>query len=244
MKQASILCSIPLAVGGTTHIKYDFDVMVETLAERGEADFAIVSTEDGFSPLGASREFFEQDLGLSFSEDISRLAMWNLSKNKNITLVSLQTKNPNGFLKGLILAPGENCYSYRPYASFSTNHVHNGKPHRDFYYSITYQAIFHACIEQSARRIAISHLSGSGRFHQDMATCHAEALLNFCRQFPELAPESFTFYGCCISPSKLVGAKTLIESNPKSYHRPIDVYETFKGSARLLSVDWQVNRFG
>jgi hypothetical protein len=243
MKQASILCSIPLAGGGNTHIKYDFDVMVETLAERGEADFAIVSTEDGFSPLGASGNFFEHDLGLSYSEDISRIARWNLEKNKNVTLVSLQTKNPSGFLRGVILAPGENCVSYKPYASFSTNHRHSGRPHRDYYYSITYEAIANACIKLGARRLAISHLSGSGRFHQDMATCHAEALLHFCRRFPEIAPESFTFYGCCISSDKLNGAKALIESDPKGYHRPIDVHETFKGAARLLTLDWSMDWF-
>jgi len=241
MKQASTLCSIPLAGGAKTQIRFDFDAMFETLVERRDVDLAIVSTEDGFSPLGASGSFFEQDLGLSYSEDISRIARWNLEKNKNVTLVSLQTKNPNGFLKGLILAPGENCVSYKPYASFSTNHIHSGKPHRDYYYSITYHAIADACMKLGARRLAISHLSGSGRFHQDMATCHAEALLHFCRRFPEIAPESFTFFGCCISPDKLMGAKALIESDPNSYHRQIEVHETFKGSARLLSLDWSVD---
>lgn len=52
MKEASILCTIPLIGDGETQIKFDFGVMVETLAERGETDFAIVSTEDGFSPPG------------------------------------------------------------------------------------------------------------------------------------------------------------------------------------------------
>jgi hypothetical protein len=236
MKEASLLCTIPLLGTGETLIKFDFDAMVWTLAERGEADFAIVSTEDGFSPLGASREFFEQDLGLSYDDEIRPLAHWNRSKNEQVSLVSFRTRNKRGLLKGLILAPGENCLSYKPYASHSSNHAHHGRPHRDYYYSISYQAIVHACIELGARRIAISHLSGSWRFHSDMATCHAEALMHFCKEFPDYAPESFIFYGCCISPNQLIEAKALVESNPDSHHRPIKVLETFNGSARLVNI--------
>jgi hypothetical protein len=53
MKEASLLCTIPLIGSEKTEIKFDFGVMIEKLAERGEADFSIVSTEEGFSPLGA-----------------------------------------------------------------------------------------------------------------------------------------------------------------------------------------------
>jgi hypothetical protein len=237
MKEASLLCTIPLFGAEKTHIKFDFDVMdVQTLAERGEADFAIFSSEDGFSPLGAEREFFEKDLGLSYDDEIRPLANWNLSINEQVSLVSFRTRNRRGLLKGLTLAPGENCRSYAPYASYYSNHAHQGRPHRDYYYSISYQAIVHACIELGARRIAISHLSGSGRFHADMATCHAEALMHFCKEFPDYAPESFIFYGCCISPNQLIEAKALVESNPDSHHRPIKVLETFNGSARLVNI--------
>lgn len=44
-----------------TIVGQDFRVMFKELADRGEADVAIVSTEDGFSPLGGSSHFFEED---------------------------------------------------------------------------------------------------------------------------------------------------------------------------------------
>ena len=50
---------------------------IEHVAKRGLADVYIAATEDGFSPLGSSRRFFENDLAIPYKE-IKELADWNL----------------------------------------------------------------------------------------------------------------------------------------------------------------------
>ena len=75
--------------GHRTAIGYDFHAFFKELAERGEADACIVSTEEGFSPLGASRDFFSRDLGISYEDEIKPLANWNRFENERITLVAL-----------------------------------------------------------------------------------------------------------------------------------------------------------
>jgi hypothetical protein len=244
MSESSILCTIPLANGKETQIKFDFAAMFETLASRGEADLAIVSTEQGFSPLGASSDFFERDLKISYTAEISSLADWNRSENEQVSLVAFRTKNTQGFLRGLILAPGENCQSYEPYRRRSKHNRYAAFPDRSFYYNISYEAIAFACKELGARRIAISHLSGSGAYHQDMATCHAEALIHFCKEYPEIAPETFSFCGCCISPEHLSGVRTLIQSSQVTNHRNIKLYKTAQNSACILTLSWKTAQHG
>lgn len=99
-------------------IGYDFHVFFEELAERGEADVAIVSTEEGFSPLGASSDFFERDLGISYECEIKPLANWNRFENDRVTLVALASRRPGSLLRGIILAPGSNLAA----TSYSRDH--------------------------------------------------------------------------------------------------------------------------
>lgn len=210
--------------------------MFRDLTERGEADAVIVSTEEGFSPLGASREFFECDLGISYDDEIRPLARWNQSENDVVSMVALKSKNTQGRLRGVLLAPGENCRSYAPFAS--TTRAYRPTPHRDYYYNVSYEAIAFLCQEWAARKIAISHLSASGQFHEHIATCHVEALIHFCNEHPDLAPESFTFCGCCIEVNQLTGAKQLAEEKSSALHRPIRTWQTNKGSAEIINIDW------
>ena len=97
MDESSVLCTIPLANGKETQIKFDFTAMFETVTSRGEADLAIVSSEQGFSPLGTSSNFFERDLKISYSAEIRRLADWNRSENNKVSLVAFRTKNSTDF---------------------------------------------------------------------------------------------------------------------------------------------------
>ncbi|NBO83379.1 MAG: hypothetical protein EBU75_11310, partial [Betaproteobacteria bacterium] len=96
----------------STKVGYDFSTVFEGLVRRGEADVAIVSTEDGYSPLGISRRFFEAQLGVSASEEIQPLASWNRSHNERVTLVAIPSQHPTSPLRGIILAPGSNTRSY------------------------------------------------------------------------------------------------------------------------------------
>ena len=216
----------------STQVGYDFSTVFEGLVRRGEADVAIVSTEDGYSPLGISRQFFETQLGVSASEEIQPLASWNRSHNERVTLVAIPSQHPTSPLRGIILAPGSNTRSYERFASSY------GRPHRDFYYNITYEAIAYACLKWQCKKLAISHLCGSGKFHSSMAICHAEALGHFCDEHPSAAPESFVFCGCCIDPSELSDIQILNAESGTTRHRPIKVETETRGSASLLHLEF------
>jgi hypothetical protein len=239
MSIPTTLCIFSSEVSQTS-IRYDFGAMFRDLAERDEADAVIVSTEEGFSPLGASREFFERDLGIPYDAEIRQLARWNQDENEKVSIIALKSKNAQGLLRGVLLTPGENCLSYAPFDS--TSQAYSPKPHRDYYYNVSYEAIAFLCQEWGARKIAISHLSASGRFHEDIATCHVEALMHFCNEHPDLAPESFTFCGCCIEPNQLAGAQRLVEANEIAPHRQIRTSARIQGPAKIITLDWSANQ--
>ena len=171
-----------------TSIGHDSRASFKELAGRGEADACIVSTEEGFSPLGASRDFFQRDLGIPYEDEIKPLANWNRFDNERVTLVPLDSRRPGSLLRGIILAPCETslCYERLPAS------VRCHRPCRDFYYNVTYEALAITCGQWGARKIAMSHLSGGGRCHEDIATCHAEALAHYCDANPESAPDSLS----------------------------------------------------
>ena len=216
-----------------TVIGFDFQSLFKDLALRGDADVAIVSSEEGYSPLGVSGKVFERELGISFNDEIRPIARWNQDINEKITLIALASQNPNSSLLGVLLAPGENCKSYSSFAR-----PNGQKPNRDYYYNISYEAIYYACYVWGARKLSISHLSASGKFHKDMATCHVEALSNFCDKWPKFAPESFTFTGCCIDQNHLSGINKLYTEDLTVGHRLINVETESIGSAVLLHLNW------
>jgi len=188
-------------------IRFNFLSGFKGLAQGYEADAVIVSTEEGFSPLGASSTFLEEDLGISYENEIRKRARWNRDSNHGISLIGYASQNDEGLLRGAVLAPGENCKSYARYASTS---LYSPRPNRDYYYNVTYESIAYLCRTLRAKKIAISHLSASGAFHPDIATCQVVALAHFCSEFPEYAPLSFTFCGCCIQDKHLFDARDLI----------------------------------
>lgn len=229
----NILATLRANNGHNTTVGYDFNALFGDLAKRGQADVAIVSTEAGFSPLGASGSFFERDLGLSYEREIRALADWNRFDNDRVTLIAIASRRPDSALKGVILAPGGNT---RSYARFVQSEY--GKPSRDFYYNVSYEAFAHACDRWGARQLAISHLSSSGQYHEDIATCHAEALGHYCDANPSSAPESFIFCGCCITPEHLQGIRRLNAEGQTTKYHPISVEEERRGNAVLLRLDW------
>ncbi len=215
--------------GGTaTLIGSSFNERFQDLARASQADAAIVSTENGFSPLGQSREFFVSDLGVS--EDlILKAAHWNRFENPRVTLVGLPSVRAGSLLRGAILAPGSNCLSYRPYFA--------KRPNRDYYYNVAYEAIYLACVEWGARKLAITHLSGCG-YHEDMATCTGEALAHFCDAHPADAPESLVFCGCCIESRHLLGIERLNDERHYTCHRRIRVEREVRRGLINLHLDW------
>lgn len=235
------LTTIRSIKGHGVRVGYDFRTVFDGLVARDEADVAIVSTEDGYSPLGASRSFLQRDLGISYDGEIRRLAQWNRSENPRVTLVALASRNPQGRLRGVILAPGSNTLSYGRFGH-STRYA---RPHRDYYYNISYEAFAYASLYWGARKLAISHLSGSGAFHWEMPICHAEALSHFCDEHPEAVPTSLVFCGCCMEThhfremTRLFGqAGESTSAFERTRHRPIRVEQERLGDAILLHLDW------
>jgi len=219
--------------GTSTLIAYDFSSSLEKLVRQKQIDCFIVSTEDGFSPLGASKNFISDELGIGES-DISELADWNRFKNPLISLVGLPNQNPSGNLKGVVLAASETSKCYEQFVETPYS-----KPYRDFYYNVAYECIEYATKTLKAKRIAISHLSRSGHFHEDIATCVAEALAHFCDRNDSPHIKTFMFVGCCINPSHLSGIQRLNVEGDRTNHRNIRTQTSKRKGYEVISLDWR-----
>ena len=215
-----------------THTSIGFDTgTLEPLAREGKIDAYIVATEDGFSPLGIDRSFMASELGISAGE-IADLANWNRFKNARVTLVAIPARREHARLRGVILAPSETSVCYKQFAT-----PIYGLPHRDFYYNVTYNAIAYASREWAARRLAISHLSASGRFHENIATCNAEALAHYCDAYPNTI-DSFIFLGCCMSVDHFAGIAKLNSEGQTSKNRSILVEVENQERHSLVHLSW------
>lgn len=177
-------------------------------------------------------KFLSSDLGI-MTEEIKRLANWNQLDNARVTLVALKSRRSDSRLRGIILAPGETA---RCYGQFAVPLY--GRPFRDFYYNVTYEAIAFACREWGARKLGISHLSACGHFNEDIATCQAEALAHFCDENPDTCPEAFVFCGCCINAEHLNGIQRLNAEGANGSHRTISVSLEDDNLARLIHLSW------
>lgn len=212
---------VPIAVlesrrGGRVAIAF-YSGEIKTLALDAEVGAYIVSTEDGFSPLGSNRRFLASEIGVP-EDEIKQLADWNRFENSRVTLAILPSRRKGSRLRGVILAPSQTSKCYQPFAARAF-----GLPYRDFYYNVTYEAIAYASQKLSAHRIAISHLSGCGSFHEDIATCNAEALAHYCDSSAN-AIESFTFISDCdIALEHLAGIRRLNAEGQTGQHRPISI---------------------
>ncbi len=219
--------------GRFTLVGYDFVSSLKEIVERGDADCYIVSTEDGFSPLGAARWFISESLGISESV-IARLAHWNRFENDQVSLIGLPSQLPSSKLLGVVLAPGETSKCYEQFAL-----PLYGRPYRDFYYNVAYESISCAASTLGAKRLCMSHLSGGGHFHEDIATCIAEALGHFCDDDSNPHIESFMFVGCCITVSHLLGIRRLNAEGGMTGHRAIRTWISSIDGFEVVNLDWR-----
>lgn len=203
--------------------------------EPTEADTYVVSSETGFSPLGSNERFLSQELAIPVPE-IRRLADWNRFENQRVTVIALASRRPQSSLRVLLLAPAESSACY---AQFATPRF--GRPFRDFYYNVAFETFAYAAQAWAAKRIAISHLSACGTFHQDIATCVAEALAHFSDQ-ANTQIESLIFLADTeVLPEHLSGIAGLNAEGGVTTHRPIRTeVEQFEG-ATLLHLEWNVH---
>lgn len=195
---------IHLASGRDVVLHHAIDYRIETLVATGMIDAVIVDSEDGFSQLGKMRDFLSLELGISrrnlvkwamdgmpdsLERNIASLADWNRARSPEITIVGVPSQREGGLLKGLILSPYDGSVCYRRFAMPGY-----GKPYRDFFYNVTYEAIAYAYLKLNARRIGVTHMSRSkygGYYEKDVTTCQIEAMIHFSNEYAGV--ESFTF---------------------------------------------------
>lgn len=226
------LMTLESAQGLSTAIAYDLTTSVNELVLANKVDCYIVSTEDGFSPLGVAKGFIAKELGIDVA-DIGRLADWNRFENNEVSLVGLKSKTPTSSLRGVILAASETSQCYEQFAP-----AFHSKPYRDFYYNVAYESIAYAVHTLGARKLAMSHLSGRGHFHGDIATCVVEALAHFCAQVDNPPIESFLFVGCCINESHFSGIQRLDLQRITAKHRDIALSNSLKDGFDVVSLRW------
>lgn len=232
MAKLRALANVSSAQGANCCVFSALGASVASLLEDGDIDGAIVSNATGYSPLGAEARYLSEQLGCT-RYDLIDLG-YAAAESRSVSLVAIQNKKHTRF-KGLILAPGNNCESYRP---FVTSAVYS-KPYRDYYYNVAYESIAFACLRLGARRIAISHLSGSGTFKNGMAICQIEALRHFCKDHPNHAPIHLIYYGCCMDWSHFRDLRLLDNEEGMTTHRPIRTVERTDGIATWLTLNWQ-----
>lgn len=223
---------------------------LEPLLTSGKIDCLIAESEDGFCQLGQERRLLSDELGYvdtslakytiaGYSEklepSIGQLCDWNRSENKDVTLIVMPARRAESRLKGLILSPYDDSKCYQKFANGSW-----ARPHRDFVYNVTYEALEQAFHYLGARRIAVTHLSRvktfPGGFKEDVTKCQVEAALHFCREHEEV--EAVVFWDP--TPGNPVqGAVDYFLALPDvGRNRPIRRFSTEQWGIKFVNISW------
>lgn len=231
--------------GESIVINHAVGYRIQTLVDKGVVDAVIMETEDGFSKLGMMRRYLSAELGLNernlgrwvldgfpdkLEKNISSLADWNRARAPEITLVGIPSQRSGSFLKGLILSPYTGSECYKNYA------WEDGRPHRDFMYNVTYEAISLAYRAWNARRIGISHFTRLNKFHRDITTCQVEAMGHFCCDHKGM--ESFTFLDDIHGNRPLDIVAEFNEMPDIGVHRTIRTKEIDLWGINFIDLDW------
>ena len=138
-----------------------------------DSDGLIIEGAWGFNDLGGFyggviSPLLGVDTGL-----VRRLCDDNNDQNEHVTLIALPSTVRESSLKAVVFVPTE---LGRPYQRLATPIF--GKPHRDFYYNVVYEALG-LLAEFGCTGIAIAGLRGFPQGHKDIDHCVAEAVAHF-----------------------------------------------------------------
>ena len=232
-------------LGETVAVHQSIGFKLETLAESGLVDCVIADAEDGFSPLGQIRSFLASDLDLRdrdqlqhaldgfparLEKSISSLAYWSRFESDEVTLIAIPSERHDSHLRGLILTPYDDSLCYKKYA----HPKYRARPHRDFMYNVTYEAIAHAYTHWGARRIGLVHFARYG-LHRDTTTCQIEAIVHFCNEHKGI--ESVTFLELQRS-DVLEIAREFNQMKSIGVHRPIETKASRFSGIDFVDLDW------
>ena len=231
-------------------IAHEYRKSLQEQVDQGRIDALLIEPEDGFSLLGGSRGYLSEVLGLEernlmqwaldgmnpdFEQNLSSLADWSRHTDPDVTLLGIPSRRKSSLLKGLVLVPYEGSLSYK---QFAQPHYH--KPYRDFFYNVTYEAMYYAYTVLKDRKLAISHLSSSKYaregYRMDITRSQIDAIVHFCNQYQGIGEITFWDDGPGNYP-----VEALRYMNPDEFegqHRDIDrVTEKHKG-IDYISLSW------
>lgn len=178
------------------------------LVPRGQVDTAVIGSHFTFAPLGTEEKYLDRELQLKPGE--LREAAGLSSTDQAPTLVAVASRRQGAGLKGLVLASDESSRSYDRFATPCF-----GRPYRDFYYNVIYEALALATSRFEARRVALSHLSAGGRSNSTAAVCAMEAAAHLraagCEQL-----EALVFFGCCLDNVACATRRVLPIASPRA----------------------------
>jgi hypothetical protein len=222
---------------------------IQKLIELHEIDVLLIEPEDGFSQLGNARTFLTHELGLKdrnlvqwtlngmkpdFEPSISSLTDWARHTDPDVNLIAIPSNLTSSKLKGLILVPYADSLCYKQFAQGEF-----AKPYRDFFYNVTYEALFYALHIWKAKRPAIAHLSREkyrGVYKQDITTCQVEASIHICNEFKGF--EKITFWDCTVG-NDLEACINYLEKNQQiKQHRKIKIDIQKHGKIDFVGLNW------
>jgi hypothetical protein len=203
---------------------------LKALIDHGHIDTLLTSAEGGLGPLPG--ELIESELKIPKRE----IKHWvdECRTNPRVTLAALPSRRSGFPLKGVILMPFGTSESYKALVEPQYRKL----PCHDFYYNVTFEAIFYAVRRWQSRRIGTNHLSGCGQdFHIDIPLNQCEAVLHSLQSDTE-SIEHFCFLGCCIREELFADFdKRLAVLNGE--HRAIAVQSLeLEHGVCVLTLDW------
>ena len=231
-------------------IRHVLEQDLQTLISKENVDCLIADSEDGFSQLGSAREFLSEDLGYPdtsllryiveeypdrLEPSIGQLAGWCRSRSPEITLVVIPSRRLNSKLKGLILSPYDGANSYLQFANGE-----HARPHRDFFYSVTWGALYQAVYRLGSRSPALMHMSRvrtwRNEYKWEATFCQVEAGLNFSEEHQGCSELIFwdTFPGNFVAKA----VQYFHGGKNRTSHRPFTHYSTEKWGIHFVTISW------
>jgi hypothetical protein len=181
--------SFTLSLPSGHQIAYEEGRLLKEVLLNGSIDGLIIEGVWGFNDLGGYGHVILDLLGTS-EANIRDICSEN-QKLTTPTVVLVPSAVSGSTLKGITLVPTQNHKCYERWAQ-----PHFGRPHRDFYYNVSYVALT-SLIEKGCTSIGIAGLTGSLAHYgdDDVGSCVAQAVAHAAIKFPQLRRVLSAGYG-------------------------------------------------